>query len=97
MNIENAIDGSIGIGTDKPPMREPHGMERAFQIDLPELQKSRHLGKVGRKIVVLPNVSLENRTEIGQVVKDMSRGQTVAFQLALEVRRNTHAEPLDSS
>ena len=53
---------------DQSAIRHPHAKERAIEISHPEPKKVGELGKARRKIVVLPDVALEQRLVIGKAV-----------------------------
>lgn len=61
-------------------------MQRTIEGSLPEIQKLAHFGKVRGKIVILPDIGLQDRFEIRDAIKYMRGGQSVPIELALEIR-----------
>jgi hypothetical protein len=45
-----------------------------------------HLREIRGKIIVLPNVSLQDGLEVGNAIEDMRGGQSIAVELTLQVR-----------
>ncbi|OWV71692.1 hypothetical protein ATY76_31030 [Rhizobium sp. R339] len=60
-------------------------MKRPIELFLPELQEAAHLGKIGGEVVILPDVGLQNRRVVRQVVEDLGGRQTIALQLLFHV------------
>ena len=52
-------------------------MQLAFEAGLPEFEEAVENGEARRDVEVLPDISLEHRRVVGQVVKDLRRGQAV--------------------
>jgi hypothetical protein len=56
----------------------------ALQFAFPIAEETLQLGKVGRQIILLPDIQLQQAGMIGKVIVDFGRGQAVAFHLQAE-------------
>src|SRR5690606_31596591 len=80
MQDELALERAPFAGRNHLPMDVTHRVQRAIQLLLPKLQKALHLREVGRKIVVLPDVALQEGGMIGHAIEDLGGRQAVALQ-----------------
>jgi len=82
---------------DQLAVRDLHGMQRPFQLLLPEIQKLLQLGKFREKIVGLPDVRLQQPLMIGTPVQDVCGSQAKTVDLFTEVLRDRNHRALHSS
>ena len=86
MQPELAVD-EIELGRrDQAAMRDPHAIERAVEIGRPEIEEVDELGKARRKIVVLPDIALQQPLMVWKAVEDLGGRQRKALDLAKEGR-----------
>jgi hypothetical protein len=71
-------------GADEPLVRDRHGVQRAVQFALPEIEEAEQLGELRRQIVLLPDKGLQQIRMIRIPIEDMGRGQAIAPELLLE-------------
>lgn len=68
VQLEFTIDMAPFTGANEASMAVANGMQRAIQFSLPEVQEFPHLGKFRSKIVVLPDIGLQNGLKMGNAV-----------------------------
>ena len=64
-------------GRHEPGLRHPDGGQRPLQIMRPEIQELDQFGIAWRQVVVLPDIGLQNVTEVRHVVGDFRRSSVV--------------------
>jgi hypothetical protein len=74
--------------SDQVRMSHSDGMQRPLKLLLPELQKTLQFRKIGKTVVVLPDIRLEQPWVIRPPIKNPRRGQAIAGKLALKVLRD---------
>src|SRR5450631_3367282 len=87
MQPKFAVDRPQFGGLDQLAVRDLHGVQRPFQLLLPELQEFLELGKFWEEIIGLPDIRLEQPLMIGSSVQDMRGGQPKTVDLFTEVLR----------
>jgi len=85
MQAKFAVDGPKFGRLDQLAVRDAHGMQRPFQLFLPESQKTMQLGEFREQVLVLPNVRLQQPTMIGTAVQDVRSRQAVTSYLFTEI------------
>ena len=85
VQLEFPIDTAPLVGADQAVVRVADRMQRTIEACLPEIQEPAHFGKIGGEIVLLPDVALQDRRVIRQVVEDLGGRQTIALQLFFHV------------
>lgn len=88
MQPEFAIDGFKLGWLDQLAVGDLDRMQRTFELLLPKLQKALQFGEVREKIVILPNVGLEEPMMVRPPIKNVRCGQTKAINLLDEIWRN---------
>src|SRR3954469_4108677 len=71
-------------GFDQAAVRHLYRMQRPIERLLPEDQEALELGEVRKQVVVLPHEGLKQMRVVRQVIQDLGRRETVAFELAAE-------------
>ena len=82
---EIVVDVPEADGAYKAGAGNAHRSQRTIEVVRPEIQEFDELGKFGGKIVVLPDVGLQDVAEVRHAVHDFRRRQTIATQLTLKV------------
>jgi hypothetical protein len=62
-------------------------VQGTIELLAPKFEKSLQLGEFRAEVILLPNVGLKQPGVIGATIEDMSRRQSVAGELTLEVFR----------
>jgi hypothetical protein len=65
-------------------------MQPALDAAAPEFEESVQVGKFGRHVIVLPYIGLEEIRMVGEMVKDLGRGETVALELRYQAGHVSH-------
>ena len=65
---------------DDPAGSNPHRVQLAIKLGLPEVKKCIQFGEFRAQIVFLPDEGLEQGRVIGPAIKDLGRRQPVAIQ-----------------
>jgi hypothetical protein len=93
---ELAVDGLELRRLDQPRMAHAHGVKNPVELVRPEIQEAVKFRKLRRQVVLLPDVALQDRGVVGQVIEDLGRGQAVALELLAELGRYFHRRPRDA-
>src|SRR5579863_3468607 len=70
-------------------MADPDRMQGTVQLLAPERQKFHQGRKLRRKIIVLPDIGLEQQRMIRKPIENFRRRQAKAFELTHEIARST--------
>ena len=76
MALVEIVGGFDGAGT--APLHDADGMQYTVEIMDPVIEKTREAREIRRAVPTLPGETLQERWVIGQVVKNLRRGQTPA-------------------
>src|ERR1035437_3866283 len=97
MQPEYAVDGAKFGGLDQLGMGHRHGEQRSLQRFFPEAEKILQRRKFREQIVILPDVSLQQRGMIRHAIQNLRRRQPITQHLFPEILGNTnsrdHAKP----
>src|SRR5262249_50600712 len=74
-------------------MRDTHGVQRAFELFLPEGEEAVQFGEFGEEIVVLPDVGLQQPAVVWAPIQDVRGRQTITTDLFTEILRNHSGPP----
>src|SRR5215467_6914907 len=85
MQAEFAIHCADLSRLDQARMRDQYRVQRPFELFAPKCEKAMQLGEIGVKVVVLPNVGLQQPEVIGSPVENACGRQPVAFELTPEI------------
>src|SRR4051812_47290880 len=96
MNVDLSRDGPEFGRADQLRMGDGDGMERSSQFPLPEFQKIDEHREARSKIVVLPDISLQEHRMIRHPVEYLGRRQPVTLHLADEIL-GCHANSLSGA
>ena len=77
VQAEDAVDGAELGRLDQLLVRHADRMQRPFQLVLPEGQERFRVGELREKVVVLPDVALQQPAVVRTPVKDLRGGQAV--------------------
>src|SRR3569832_990592 len=78
---------------DQLAVRNLDRVQRALELLLPELEEAMQLGEFREEVVGLPDIGLKQPVVIGTPVQDLRGGESVAFELPLEVLRDHSGSP----
>src|SRR5260370_206863 len=92
---EFTVDGTYFGRPNQAGMRNGHRMQRSFKCLERERQKPIEHGELWAEIIVLPNKGLQQGGMIRKPIENLSRRQTIAFELAWKIFR-CHRMPSDS-
>jgi hypothetical protein len=85
MQLELAGHGAKFSRLDQPAMTDHDRMQNPFQLAFPKFQKLRQFWKMRVKIVVLPDIALQERRVVGHSIENVSGRQPETLHLAAEV------------
>jgi hypothetical protein len=74
-------------------VRDPHGMERRFDLLAPMIEKAVQHREGGSDIIFLPDEKLEKLWVIRHVITDFRSGETVTLQLNKKIPACRHLLP----
>ena len=86
MEFKFAFDTAPFVRADQTLVGVADGMQWSIEAGLPEVEELVHLGKVGRQIIVLPDIGLQNGFEVRNAIEDMRGGQSIAVELTFQIR-----------
>lgn len=86
LQLELTLDPAPFVWSDQTLVGIADGMQRPVEARLPEVQKLVHFRKIRRKIIVLPDIGLQDGFEFGNAVEDMRGGKSIAIELMLQIR-----------
>src|SRR5579872_1908897 len=75
---------------DQVLVRDPDRVQRAFEFALPIVKEAMERREVRRRIVILPDIELQESRVVRQMVMDFHRGQTIAGPLQQKLPARRH-------
>jgi hypothetical protein len=81
------IEGTDFGRFDQLGVSDGNRMQGTIELLAPEIEKSLQFGEFRAEVILLPNVGLKQPGVIGSTIEDVSRRQSVAGKLTLEVFR----------
>src|SRR5688572_15661555 len=85
---EDAVRGAEVRRLDQLLVGDDDLEQRSLQLGLPEGQEALQRRELGKEVVILPDVGLQQPFVVRTPVKDLRGGQPIADDLLLKVRRN---------
>src|SRR5215469_9253366 len=85
MQSEFAADRLEFGRLDELAVRDAHRVQRPFEFLLPKAQETMQLGKLGEKIIVLPDVGLQQPAMIGTPIQYVRGRQAITTDLFTEI------------
>jgi hypothetical protein len=73
---------------DQSLMRDFDPVKFAFELRLPEMQEFIQDWKTRRYVEILPDIGLQQRRVVGNMINDFGRRQTVILELSREIAVN---------